>query len=271
MKNIVFIQDINFKREDDTGDKNKLSHIHGRVWEDKISPYKYSIASWKKWAEKNDCMVVVMEDLLCNTKQMGIAWQRHHVLDMLENDNIDYDQVLIVDADTFIHPDCPNFFELTEHKYAGVPQEGSMDWVARSMEQFSRFVFNGISMPYENYINSGFQIFNKSHKKFQDDLIQFYNKNREKITEVQEKFGIGSEQTPLNFFLHKHNIDFKFLPYQFNMTGLYQKEILDEDLTFTKLGWVYHYCSIPDNWDNNKVKYWMKKTYEHFHGELEWE
>ena len=125
-------------------------------------------------------MVVVMEDLLCNTKQMGIAWQRHHVLDMLENDNIDYDQVLIVDADTIIHPDCPNFFELTEHKYAGVPQEGSMDWVARSMEQFSRFVFNGISMPYENYINSGFQIFNKSHKKFQDDLIQFYNKNREK-------------------------------------------------------------------------------------------
>ena len=88
------------------------------------------------------------------------------------------------------------------------------------------------------------------------------------INWIQEKFGVGSEQTPINLFLHKKNIDFKFLPYEFNMTALFQKEILDEELTFTKLGWVYQYIQIPDNWDNKKTVYWMKKTYEHFHGEL---
>ena len=46
------------------------------------------------------------------------------------------------------------------------------------------------------------------------------------------------------------------------MTALHQKEILDEELTFTKLGWVYHFCAIPDNWDNKKTLYWMKRTYE---------
>ena len=45
-------------------------------------------------------------------------------------------------------------------------------------------------------------------------------------------------------------------------------QILNEELTFTKLGWIYQYSQIPDNWDNKKTLYWMKKTYEHFYGEL---
>ena len=88
------------------------------------------------------------------------------------------------------------------------------------------------------------------------------------INWVQEKFGVGSEQTPINLFLHKKNIDFKHLPYEFNMCDLHGKGILDENMTFTKFGWIYQYSQIPDNWDNKKTLYWMKKTYEHFHGEL---
>ena len=291
MKNIIFMQDIDVKRKKQkvnvttVDDKNGIGanqeaydklgdsavpnpQIHGRKWPGGISPYKYSIESWKRWAEKNNADVIVMEDLLCPTTDMGIAWQRHYAIEMLENDGIEYDQVLIVDADTIVHPDCPNFFELTEHKYAGVVQEGSMDWCGRSIEHFSRFVFDGFVMPYENYINSGFQIFNKSHKKFQKDFLDFHNEKKEMINWVQEKYGVGSEQTPLNLFIHKNNIDFKLLPYEFNMTALFQKEILDEELTFTKCGWIYQYSQIPDNWDNKKTLYWMKKTYEHFYGKL---
>ena len=118
MKNIIFIQDINLK------------------------PNKYSIESWKKWATNNNAEVVIMEDLLCPIEQMGITWQRHYAIEMLENDGIEYDQILIVDTNTIVHPDCPNFFELTEHKYAGVHQEGSMDWCGRSIEHFSRFLIS---------------------------------------------------------------------------------------------------------------------------------
>ena len=297
MKNIIFMQDIDVKRKKkafDSGvaftqdgkkhDLGKSAHqetyeklgdsavplpqIHGRRWPGGISPYKYSIESWKKWAKNNNSEVVVMEDLLCPTTDMGIAWQRHYAIEMLENQGIEYDQILIVDSDTIVHPDCPNFFELTEGKYAGVHQEGSMDWCGRSLEHFSRFVFDGFMMPYHLYINTGFQIFNKSHKQFQLDFLDFHNQNKEMINWIQEKFGVGSEQTPLNLFVHKNNIDFKLLPYEFNMTALFQKEILDEELTFTKCGWIYQYSQIPDNWDNKKTLYWMKKTYEHFYGEL---
>ena len=114
MKNIIFMQDIDTNRKTDSAD-NVVSNpqIHGRKWPGDISPYEYSIESWKRWASKNNSEVIVMEDLLCPTKQMGIAWQRHHVMDMLENENIEYDQILIVDADTIVHPECPNFFELS--------------------------------------------------------------------------------------------------------------------------------------------------------------
>ena len=139
MKNIVFIPNI------DLG--------NGRN-----SSYKYSIKSWKAWCDKNDCELYIMSDLLLPESEMLITWQRWQVLNILEHNEVDYDQVLVVDADSIVHPDCPNFFELTEHKYAGVVQEGSMDWCGRSIEHFSRFVFDGFMMPYENYINSGFQI-----------------------------------------------------------------------------------------------------------------
>ena len=54
------------------------------------------------------------------------------------------------------------------------------------------------------------------------------------------------------------------------MTDLPRKEILDEELTMTKVGWIYHFCAIPQHIQKQtgNVEYWMKKTYEHFHGPL---
>ena len=109
MKNIIFMQDIDTNRKSDEGsfthaisftkDGKMVGHekpnegvgdtavslpqIHGRIWPGGISPYKYSIESWKRWAEKNNAEVIVMEDLLCPTTDMGIAWQRHYVIEMI--------------------------------------------------------------------------------------------------------------------------------------------------------------------------------------------
>jgi hypothetical protein len=52
------------------------------------------------------------------------------------------------------------------------------------------------------------------------------------------------------------------------MNDMYRKEILADDLLFTKIGWVYQYNAIPNNTEDKLTYYWMKKTYEYFHGEL---
>lgn len=252
--------------------KNKgqgLSTVYGRNWPDGISPYQYSISSWKHFADKYDCILFVLEDLIAETKDMGICWQRYYIFDLLQQNNIqNYNQILIVDADTIVHPEAPNFFNLTEGKYCGVLQEGCFDWVCRSIENYNKFIFNTTPLPIEKYISAGFQIFNKNHKDFFNYVNEFYLTNKDLFIQVQKTFGVGTDQTPINYFLREKNIEVKLLPYEFNMTGLVTKEILDEELTFTKIGWVYHYCAIPNNHDQKATLYWMKKTYEHFYGKI---
>ena len=58
---------------------------------------------------------------------------------------------------------------------------------------------------------------------------------------MQDKFLTGTEQTPLNFMLDIENIDVKHLPYEFNMNDMNRKEVLAEDLLFTKVGWIYQF------------------------------
>jgi len=84
---------------------------------------------------------------------------------------------------------------------------------------------------------------------------------------MQNKFLTGTEQTPLNFMLDIENVDVKHLPYEFNMNDMNRKEVLSEDLLFTKVGWVYQFNCIPNNKNNQLTNYWMKKAYNYFYGE----
>ena len=76
MKNIVFIPNIKL------GDgKRSLS-------------YDYSIKSWEYFCKKNNCELLVWEDLLYPIDYMKITWQRYYLFDILEANNIDYNQIL---------------------------------------------------------------------------------------------------------------------------------------------------------------------------------
>ena len=91
MKNIVFIPNI------DLG--------NGRN-----TPYHYSIKSWKHWCDVNDVELIEWTEPITDVSKFKVTLQRYWVHDILQNSEIEYDQVLIVDADTIIHPDTPNFF-----------------------------------------------------------------------------------------------------------------------------------------------------------------
>jgi lipopolysaccharide biosynthesis glycosyltransferase len=253
-KNLVFMLDIDIK-----GD--------GRYASSRRASYKYSIDSWKKWCDKNDCELFVLNDLLMSNDIMGICWQRYYLFDILDANEVEYDQVLMIDADTIVHPECPNFFDMSEGKLCGAQFDGSWDWVLRSLENYSKYVFENEMITWYEYIDCGFVLMNKNHKDFCKKIVNFYHQNSNLLKEMQEKFTVGTDQTPVNFLIHKENIEFKLLPYEFNMCDMNRKEILGDDLLFTKLGWIYQYNAIPNNKDNQFTNYFMKKTYEHFYGE----
>jgi len=229
------------------------------------APYKYSINSWKEWASKNNAEVFILNDALMPNKDMGICWQRYYLFDILEANEIEYDQILMVDADTIIHPNCPNFFNKTNRKLTGVHCDASYDWIIRSLENYSKYAFNGYISEIHKYIDCGFIIINKNHKEFFSKIVNFYHQNNELLKEIESKLHVGTDQTPVNIMIGKENIDLHLLPYEYNMVDMNRKEILTEDLLFTKIGWVYQFNCIPNNKDNQATYYWMEKTYKHLY------
>ena len=106
---------------------------------------------------------------------------------------------------------------------------------------------------------------NKTHKKTYTKLIQFYlecYENNNIIQNIQKTYGVGTDQPVINFFLRQENVDIKFLPYEWNMQDLNRFEILDDNLTFTNRGWLYHFNAIPNNHDGRYTQYFMEKTYK---------
>ena len=240
----------------------------GRYSSHRSSHYKYSIGSWRKWCERNNSELFVLSDLVLPNNEMGICWQRYYLFDILASNGIKYDQILMVDADTIVHPDCPNFFEETDGKYAGVHNEGSYDWILRSIENYSKYIFNNRMIEWWKYINAGFQIVNHNHKRFFKNVTDFYWTNNENLIEMQNTLHTGTDQTPLNYLIQLNNVDLKLLPYEFNMCDMLRKEILGEDFLFTKIGWVYQFNCIPNQKNHNITNSYLKKTYEYFHGSL---
>ena len=252
MKNIVFTMDIDLDGE-------------GRYASTRRLPYQYSIKSWEKWCAKNDCELFVLTDLLLPKEQMNICWQRYYLFDILDANDIEFDQILSVDADTIVHPDCPNFFEMTDRKMCGVHNEGSYDWIIRSIENYGKYFFNGHNMDFTKYIDCGFVIINETHRDFFKQVIDFYNENAELLRQVEKEWHAGTDQTPVNFLIEDKGVDFKWLPYEYNMCDMFRKELLNDEMTFTKWGWIYQYNSIPNNQEDKLTYHWMKKTYEHLY------
>lgn len=252
MKNVVVMLDIDLKGS-------------GRYSSSRTKAYKYSKLSWEKWCDRHNVELFVLTETILPPDEMAICWQRYFLFDLLEANDIKYDQVAMVDCDTIIHPDTPNFFKLTEGKYCGVHNDGSYDWVLRSIENYSKYLFKDRKIQFENYINGGFQIVNKKHKEFFKGIIEFYNSNKDTIQKCENTFHTGTDQTPLNFLLQSWNIDVKVLPYEYNMQDMARKEILN-NLLFTQIGYIYHFNAIPNNVDSKLTNHFMERTYEKLYG-----
>ena len=94
-------------------------------------------------------------------------------------------------------------------------------------------------------------------------MREFYSQHKDTIQFIQSSYGIGTDQTPLNFMLRKHDIGLKLLPYKYNMTCMPKKEILGDDHLYTKLGWVYHFNGLPNK--NESVPHFMEKAYKYLY------
>ena len=233
--------------------------------------FKYGIKSFQNWAEDKNVEVVVLDQLLFPHEDMKVNFQRYYVFDILEQNNVEYDQVLISDVDCIVHPDCPNFFDLSEHKYSVVRSIGSMDWILRSYENYSKHLFQNQKFPYYNYFNAGFQVVNEKHRHIYKQIIEMYWNNKDLIKQLMDTFGVGTDQPIINFLANLSGEEMKFLPYEFCMTDLMRLEILGNDMLFAKnYQGIYQFNCLPSKDGRalmGDVAYWMENTYKFLYGD----
>jgi hypothetical protein len=249
-KNVVFIPNINLG--------------NGRS-----NPYHYSIKSWNKWCDINDIEFVEWTDPITDVSKFKITLQRYWVHDILEHNGIDYDQVLIVDADTIIHPNTPNFFNETNGKFGVVFNNGCYEWTTRSIKSWGNALFpSEPKVKLWKYFNGGFQITNKSHIPFYKEVQKYYLDNIDIINGWNDKINAGTDQTIINYLAQLHKIDVEYMSESYNLQDLFRKNLLhipghswfSDELHFLDAGWVYHFNAIPSN--PRGVSYWMERTYK---------
>ena len=262
MKNIVFI--VNLKEPKKDGDSV----------ENRSDPYTFSINSWKNWCNSKGYELFVLTERVCEQNVMNANWHKTWALKILNENSIEYDQVCIVDADTIIHPDCPDFFEETDDKFCVVQSDGCYEWVGRSIKNYGDFLFKDIKIKIWEYFNSGFMIVNKKHFNFFEKVHKFYFDNIDELKYAQSNFLVGNDQTPLNYLTKLHNVELKFLPNCYNLQDLFRKNLLHipghswwpDSLLYLDAGWIYHFNSIPQN--ERDTKYWVERTYKELYGEI---
>jgi len=233
------------------------------------TPYHYSIKSWKQWAKQyDDVQVIEWTEPIMDPKEFKITLQRYWVHDILKHNNIDYDQVLVVDADTIVHPNCPNFFNETKGEFSVVLNNGCYEWVTRSIGEWGRCMFpDQPKVKTWEYFNGGFQITSKKHIPFYDKVKDYYTTNINQINQLGEQIKAGTDQTIINYLTNKLGIKKTYLPECYNLQDLFKKTLLHipghswfpDNLRFLEAGYVYHFNSIPKN--PRHVSYWMERTY----------
>jgi hypothetical protein len=246
-KNIVFMTAVTVKGQ-----------------ESRSNPYQYAIKTWQAWCDKNNARLIVCNELLFPIEELRINFHRYYAFDVLDYNEIEYDQILITDADCIIHPDTPNFFEMTDNRYTVVRCIGDVDWMIRGIENYSKFLFNGRMFDFtKRYFNAGFQIVNKNHRSLWSDMMKFYFDNKDTIITLQNQFGTGVDQVLVNMIVNLEltDDDMMYLPYEYCATHLHRLEILNNLIFLECFPGIYQFNGIPNNSDASLTEYYMRETY----------
>jgi hypothetical protein len=251
MKNIVFIPNI------DLGN-------------DRSSPYHLSVESWKNWSNKHNCELFILEDELqpkgdgtYKVPGMKPTWQRWHAMEVLDANGIEYDNVALVDIDTMVHWDCPNFFEEANGEFGAIQDRFFIEWTHNSINGYQDF-WPDVKFDWTSYFNCGFIVLNKKHKDWCKSVTDFYYQNEDEIRLRQHKtVKKGSDQTPINYMIRASEHDINFLDERFNLQQLHLRGVLQSDLLWN-VGWVWHFNGFEKKERNHLMRAVWEKVKQNY-------
>jgi len=216
----------------------------------------FSLKTWRWWCEKNNVHLYVFSKSDMSMGEMGPCWQRWYAPDILRREGIEYRRIAILDADTMIRWDCPNFLNFYRDSYCGVTCECDY-WVYKSLKQFKSY-FPQIDVDWEGYIDNGMVLLPEGSEEFTQKIIDFYwaNQNQLRYDEIHNY--AGTDQTPVNYLAAKYyGNNIKHLSRKYNMMHMHLREVLKYGV-FLESGYIWQFNGFP----NENRKNIMRETWE---------
>jgi hypothetical protein len=173
-----------------------------------ISYKEYCFNTWKYWAKNNNVDLIVLDEPLTDTSYMKPTWQRWYVWDILESNNLDYEKVALIDVDTMVRWDSPNFFDLIKDEIGVCVDNDNIGWVKQSLDGYKN-MFPSVNLDWTDYFNCGFIVMGKNSKKICNKIVNFWEKNQIDLINLQTNLKKGTDQTPVNYIVKINNIKTK--------------------------------------------------------------
>lgn len=235
--------------------------------------FQYSEFTWRYWCEKNDVIFFTYTyDLVGqpNTRLIPPTIQRwFDVFRVLDDANIQYNKIAVIDASTMIRWDAPNFFnECDVDKVTVFRSLENLRWIYEGVSGYSE-LFDNFKFDLTKYFSCGFQIFGKSHKSFLDKLKSFYDDNFSKIQYLQnEKVKRGTDQPVYNYLAQIENVNMSIdsLSKEYYITHLNRFDWLGHNWQlnsvvphFIKYGFIWFFSGMVNRGDREDL---MKQTWD---------
>lgn len=228
-----------------------------------LSCVPYAMHTWEWWCRKHDVDFTVVENSAagaCVPHAPATVLRWFAARDMIGARAVGT-KVALVDADTMIRWDTPNFFALASSGINAV-NALSLAWVSRSMAAFQP-LFPGVALSPQRYFNAGFVVLGHPQLRVLSEFCQFYMSNEPALQSIFGAGDFGTDQTPLNFVVHAQREPISFLPKEYNFLHCYgrtedgpfrptvrlglaeqSRALAERAFRFIELGYVWHFTNV---------------------------
>ena len=195
--------------------------------------------SWAVWCRRNDVRLVRLRKEITDPAFIQATWQRYWMFRLLEKSGHRFDQVAMVDIDTMIKPDCPNFFLETNGKMGVVLDGCSVNWMQNAINGYKSF-FPDVKLHWWEFFFAGYVVVNHRHAGFFDQITTFYLENILSLKDAEIRLKKGTDITVVNYLAKKYAIELEVLCQRYQLASLAQKNILEKN-KFFDLADVWHF------------------------------
>lgn len=172
-------------------------------------------------------------------------------------------QLAVVDADTMVRWDTPDFFELAGRGLGAVRDPGHR-WIRASLSAYAGLC-PGVRLEPENYFNTGVVVVSRDHAALLEEFGRFYVRNLASIRQIRSAGAdFGLDQTLMNLLVQRSGLDVVYLPRAFNMVhcifapedfapgnaqAAWWEKVrataeFDRLFAFVDRGYIWHFCGL---------------------------